>query len=81
MSIKYALLLLAACVAGLGLSFTATAQQAPSRSVEHITGDLYRATNNNHHTAFLVTSEGIIMTDPIGAVSYTHLTLPTLLLV
>ncbi len=66
MSTKYALSFLAACVAALGLTFTATAQQAPSRSVEHITGDLYRATNNNHHTAFLVTSEGIIMTDPIG---------------
>ena len=66
MSTKYALSFLAACVATLGLILTATAQQAPSRSVEHITGDLYRATNNNHHTAFLVTSEGIIMTDPIG---------------
>jgi len=66
MSTKHALSLLAACVAALGLTLSATAQQAPRRSIENITGDLYRATNNNHHTNFLVTSEGIIMTDPIG---------------
>ena len=66
MSTKHALSLLAACVAALGLTLTATAQDAPRRSIENITGDLYRATNNNHHTTFLVTSEGIIMTDPIG---------------
>lgn len=66
MSNKQASIFLAACVAALGLTLTATAQQAPRRSIENITGDLYRATNNNHHTAFLVTSEGIILTDPIG---------------
>lgn len=63
---KTKLACLAACLAALGLAQTATAQQEPSRSIENITGDLYRATNNNHHTAFLVTSEGIILTDPIG---------------
>jgi len=66
MSTKHALAFLAACVAALGLTLTATAQQAPSRSIENVTGGLYRATNNNHHTVFLVTSEGIILTDPIG---------------
>ncbi len=66
MSTKHALAFLAACVAALGLTLTATAQQAPRRSIENLTGDLYRATNNNHHTVFLVTSEGIILTDPIG---------------
>ena len=54
-------------LAGLGLALSASAQQEPSRSITKITGDLYKATQNSHHTAFLVTSEGIILTDPIGA--------------
>ena len=29
-------------------------------------GQLYRAQNNNHYTVFLVTPEGIIMSDPIN---------------
>lgn len=66
MNTKHALSFFAACVVALGLALSATAQQAPRRSIENITGDLYRATNNNHHTVFLVTSEGIILTDPIG---------------
>jgi len=66
MSTKHTLSFFAACVVALGLTLSATAQQAPRRSIENITGDLYRATNNNHHTVFLVTSEGIILTDPIG---------------
>ena len=31
-----------------------------------MTGQLYRAQNNNHYTVFLVTPEGIIMSDPIN---------------
>ena len=42
------------------------AQDEPFREIVNITGDLYRATNNAHHTVFLVTDEGIILTDPIG---------------
>ena len=41
-------------------------QQVPTRSITNITGDLYRARNNNHFTVFLVTPEGIIMSDPIN---------------
>ena len=66
MSIKHALSLFVTCVAALGIAQQASAQQEPTRSITNITGDLYRATNNAHHTAFLVTSEGIILTDPIG---------------
>jgi glyoxylase-like metal-dependent hydrolase (beta-lactamase superfamily II) len=46
----------------------ADAQQpaAPARSIVNITGQLYRAQNNNHYTVFLVTPEGIIMSDPIN---------------
>ena len=45
---------------------TAVSQDEPFREIVNITGDLYRATNNAHHTVFLVTDEGIILTDPIG---------------
>ena len=31
--------------------------QGPTRTITQIAGDLYRAQNNNHFTAFLVTSE------------------------
>jgi len=41
-------------------------QQDPTRTITSITGDLYRAQNNAHYTVFLVTSEGIILADPIG---------------
>jgi glyoxylase-like metal-dependent hydrolase (beta-lactamase superfamily II) len=66
MNSKPPLSVLAACVVTLGLSVAATAQESPSRSITKITGDLYRGTQNAHHTAFLVTPEGIILTDPIG---------------
>ena len=44
----------------------AAAQQPPTRGIVNITGQLYRAQNNNHYTVFLVTPEGIIMSDPIN---------------
>ena len=37
-----------------------------ARSITPITGDLYRASNGNWHTIFLVTPEGIILGDPIS---------------
>jgi glyoxylase-like metal-dependent hydrolase (beta-lactamase superfamily II) len=40
---------------------------APSREIVHIAGDLYRVQNDFHFTVFLVTSEGIILADPINA--------------
>ena len=53
-------------IVALPVTQSALAQDEPFREIVNITGDLYRATNNAHHTAFLVTSEGIILTDPIG---------------
>ena len=44
----------------------ALAQQAPQRSIVNLTGQLYRAQNNNHYTVYLVTPEGVIMSDPIN---------------
>ena len=44
----------------------AAAQQPPARAIVNVTGQLYRAQNNNHYTVFLVTPEGVIMSDPIN---------------
>ena len=49
-----------------GLVADAAAQQPPMRGIVNVTGQLYRAQNNNHYTVFLVTPEGIIMSDPIN---------------
>jgi glyoxylase-like metal-dependent hydrolase (beta-lactamase superfamily II) len=48
------------------LASSASAQQAPQRGIVNVTGQLYRAQNNNHFTVFVVTPEGIIMSDPIN---------------
>jgi glyoxylase-like metal-dependent hydrolase (beta-lactamase superfamily II) len=57
------LMVLAMLVSGL-----ATAAVDPAnREITHITGDLYQVEDdNNTFTAFLVTPEGIILTDPIN---------------
>jgi len=57
---------LTSLLVALGLAVTAGAQERPVRSITTITGDLYRATQNAHHTVFLVTPEGIVLADPIG---------------
>ncbi len=38
----------------------------PGREIINISGDLYEARDSIHNTVFLVTSEGIILGDPIG---------------
>ena len=51
----------------IGLVPNAEAQQKPpQRGIVNVTGQLYRAQNDNHYTVFLVTPEGIIMSDPIN---------------
>jgi glyoxylase-like metal-dependent hydrolase (beta-lactamase superfamily II) len=54
--------------AGLALLPSQAVAQAkpPARSIVRITGELYRAQNDNHYTVFLVTPEGIILSDPIN---------------
>lgn len=42
------------------------AQGQPTRSIVQIDDNLYRAQNNQHFTVFLVTPEGIILSDPIN---------------
>ena len=44
----------------------AFAQKPPARAIVNLTGQLYRAQNDNHYTVFLVTPEGVIMSDPIN---------------
>ena len=60
--------LLAAFVVGIQL-FSASAvlaQGDPKREISKISGDLFRFRNNFHYSVFLVTSDGIIATDPIN---------------
>ncbi len=45
----------------------AEAQDPPKRAITQIAGDLYRFQNNFHFSVFLVTPEGVIVTDPINA--------------
>src|SRR5579862_8098644 len=51
-----------------GLIFTAlaTAQRGPARTITNVTSDIYRANNGNWYSLFLVTSEGILLADPIS---------------
>ena len=54
----------------LGAMLVATAPvlaQNAKRAITNITGDLYRFQNNFHYSVFLVTPDGIIVTDPINA--------------
>jgi glyoxylase-like metal-dependent hydrolase (beta-lactamase superfamily II) len=44
----------------------ASAQEAPRRAISHISGGVYRATNNFHGTVFLVTPDGIVLADPLS---------------
>ena len=43
------------------------------RAITQIAGDLYRFQNNFHYSVFLVTPEGVIVTDPINAEAATWL--------
>jgi glyoxylase-like metal-dependent hydrolase (beta-lactamase superfamily II) len=60
--ITIALLTLAAMLAAsISLS-----QEPPRRTISHIAGNVYRATNNFHGTVFLVTPDGIVLADPLS---------------
>jgi glyoxylase-like metal-dependent hydrolase (beta-lactamase superfamily II) len=41
--------------------------QEVKRSIEPVTGDVYRFQNNFHNAMFVVTEDGIVVTDPINA--------------
>src|SRR3990167_390886 len=58
-------LIVIAALAGI-VSSAFAQQKPPARGIVNVTGQLYRAQNDNHYTVFLVTPEGIIMSDPIN---------------
>jgi glyoxylase-like metal-dependent hydrolase (beta-lactamase superfamily II) len=64
-SLSVALGLLMLLPASPSLAQAAT-QTAPRRAIEKITDNVYRANNNNTRTTFLVTSEGIVLLDPMN---------------
>ena len=64
----YRRILPAALVSALAMLFATLGQaQEAKRSIEQIEGDVYRFQNNFHFAMFVVTDEGIVVTDPINA--------------
>ncbi len=53
-------------VLALAAALPAAAQDA-ERAIEQVEGDVYRFQNNFHYAMFVVTDEGIVVTDPIDA--------------
>ena len=53
-------------LAGLTLGAPALGQEGAKRAITQIAGNLYRFQNNFHYSVFLVTSQGILVTDPIN---------------
>ena len=60
------LVILFAAVCASLVTAGASAQQTATRAIEELKPGFYRAQNNQHYTVFLVTSEGIILSDPIS---------------
>jgi glyoxylase-like metal-dependent hydrolase (beta-lactamase superfamily II) len=54
-----------ACILALACAGQVLGQEV-QRGIVQVDGDLYRAQNNQHFTVFLVTPEGIIVSDPIN---------------
>jgi len=52
----------------VGLTSCSTEPEDPTASftIEQISGDLYKAANVTHRTVFLVTDDGVILSDPIN---------------
>jgi glyoxylase-like metal-dependent hydrolase (beta-lactamase superfamily II) len=48
------------------LAITSTALQAQSRTLENVTGDVYRFTDTYHHSMVTVTDDGVVVVDPIS---------------
>jgi glyoxylase-like metal-dependent hydrolase (beta-lactamase superfamily II) len=51
----------------------ATFAQETVREVSKISGDVYRFVNNNHRSVFIITGNGVVVTDPINAEAATWL--------
>jgi len=61
-----------AVILALLVGSTVRAQEVV-RNITHIAGDVYRFQNNAHYSVFMVTSEGVIATDPISVEAATWL--------
>lgn len=59
-------LILATLLGALFLAATPLLAQDTKRAITNIAGDLYRFQNKFHYSVFLVTPDGIIVTDPIN---------------
>ncbi len=57
---------LAAAALAATLALPASAQDA-TREITNIAGDVWRFQNNFHYSVFVVTADGIVVTDPINA--------------
>ena len=51
----------------LALSFNLSLAQDAKRSITNVKGDVYRFQNNFHVNMFVITDEGVVVTDPIDA--------------
>lgn len=51
----------------------AAAQNPPVRSILRVAGEVYQFRNNNHYGIFVVTSDGVILVDPISVEASTWL--------
>ena len=56
------MILLALCMA-----FNLVQAQEAKRSISQVKGDVYRFQNNFHVNVFVITGEGVVVTDPIDA--------------
>lgn len=60
-------------VLAAGLALPAVAQEPPEYAIERVKGNVYRFTAGHHHSVFMVTDEGLFLTDPISEAAATHL--------
>jgi len=51
----------------LSMAFGLVQAQEAKRSITQVTGDVYRFQNNFHVNVFVITGEGVVVTDPIDA--------------
>jgi glyoxylase-like metal-dependent hydrolase (beta-lactamase superfamily II) len=57
---------LAGSIAGVALAQAPSPPPEPVRSITEVAGDVYRFQDNQHFGVFMVTSEGIVVVDPIN---------------
>jgi glyoxylase-like metal-dependent hydrolase (beta-lactamase superfamily II) len=49
-----------------GIASAQQSSRGPVREITNVKGDIYRARNNNYYALILVTSDGVILADPIN---------------